>query len=74
MILKKKLPEGAIELARFHDYLLIEHTLNKNPYYSIFRQIETSKGPRYESRGASGMDLERVKHEFTRITGKKLAI
>ena len=72
MILKKKLPDGAKELARFHDYLLIEHTLNKNPYFSIFRQIETSKGTRYESRGASGMDLERVKFEFTRITGKKL--
>jgi hypothetical protein len=72
MILKKKLPDGAKELARFRDYLLIEHTLNKNPYFSIFRQIETSKGLQYESRGASSMDLDRVKHEFSRITGKKL--
>ena len=72
MILKKSLPDGSKELARFREYLLIEHTLNKNPYYTIFRQIDTSKGPRYESRGASSMDLDRVKSEFTRITGKKL--
>lgn len=73
MIPKKKLPDGAVELARQDEYLLIQHTLNKEPYFSIFRFYETSKGTRYETRGGSSMDLERVKSEFERITGKKLA-
>ena len=72
MFPKKKLPDGAVELFRYKDFLLIEHTLNKEPYYTIFRFFETSKGTRYLARGASHMDLERVKSEFTRITGKKL--
>ncbi len=72
MIPKKKLPDGSIELFKRGEFMLIEHTLNKNPYYTIFRFYETSKGTRYIARGASSMDLERVKSEFTRITGKKL--
>ena len=72
MIPKKKLPDGAIELFRHKEFLLIEHTLNKHPYFTIFRFYETSKGTRYIARGGSSMDLERVKSEFTRITGKKL--
>ncbi len=53
--------------------MLIQHTLNKAPYYTIFNFFETSKGTRYIARGASSMDLEKVRAEFERITGKKLA-
>ena len=73
MIPKKKLPDGAVELFKQGEFLLIEHTLNKNPYFTIFRFYETSKGTRYIARGASSMDLERVKGEFVRITGRELA-
>ena len=72
MIPKKKLPDGAKELYRQGEFLLIEHTLNKEPYFSIFRFYETSKGTRYIGRGAGGIELEHVKTEFERITGKKL--
>lgn len=72
MIPKKKLPDGAVELFRQGEFLLIEHTLNKDPYFSIFRFYETSKGTRYIGRGGAGKDLEQVKSEFERITGKKL--
>jgi len=70
---KKKLPDGAVELVRQDEYMLIEHTLHKAPYYTIFNFFETSKGTRYIARGASGKDLEQVRAEFERITGKKLA-
>ena len=71
---KKKLPDGSVELARQDDYMLIQHTLNKAPYYTIFSFFETSKGTRYIARGASGKDLELVRAEFERITGKKLVL
>ncbi len=71
---KKKLPEGSMELARQDDYLLIQHTFDKAPYYTIFSFFETSKGTRYIARGASGKKLELVRAEFERITGKKLAL
>ena len=71
---KKKLPDGSVELVRQDNYMLIEHTLNKAPYYTIFSFFETSKGTRYNARGASGKDLEIVRIEFERITGKKLAL
>ncbi len=70
---KKKLPDGSVELARPDNYMLIQHTLNKAPYYTIFSFFETTKGTRYIARGASNKDLELVKTEFERITGKKLA-
>ena len=69
---KKKLPKDAVELVRQDEYMLVEHTLNKKPYYTIYNFFETSKGTRYIARGASGMDIERVRFEFERITGKKL--
>lgn len=72
MIPKKKLPDGAIELFRQGEFLLIEHTLNKKPYFTIFRFYETSKGTRYIARGGASKDLEHVKMELERITGKKL--
>ena len=71
---KKKLPDGSVEIARQDNYMLIEHTLNKAPYYTIFSFFETSKGTRYIARGASGKKLERVRAEFERITGKKLVL
>ena len=70
---KKNLPKDSVELERQDDYMLIQHTLNKAPYYTIFRFFETTKGTRYIARGASSMDLEMVRSEFERITGKKLA-
>jgi hypothetical protein len=70
---KKSLPKDSVELERQDDYILIQHTLNKLPYYTVFRFFETTKGTRYIARGASSMDLERVRGEFERITGKKLA-
>lgn len=70
---KKKLPDGSVELQRQDNYLLIQHTLNKAPYYTIFSFFESTKGTRYTARGASSMDLEKVRSEFERITGKKLA-
>ncbi len=72
MIPKKKLPDGAVELFRQGEFLLVEHTLNKEPYFSIFRFYETSKGTRYIGRGGAGKKLDNVKMEFERITGKKL--
>ena len=69
---KKNLPKDSVELERQDDYMLIQHTLNKAPYYTIFRFFETTKGTRYIARGASSMDLESVRYEFERITGKKL--
>lgn len=74
MIPKKKLPDGAVELARQDEYMLVEHTLNNEPYFTIFHFFETSKGTRYNARGASGKKLEQVKVEFERITGKKLVL
>lgn len=71
---KKNLPEGSVELARQADFLLIQHTLNNAPYYTIFRFFETRKGTRYIARGSSGNDLERVKAELERITGRKLTL
>jgi hypothetical protein len=73
MIPKMKLPDGAVELYRQGEFLLIEHTLNKDPYFTIFRFYETTKGTRYIARGGSNKDLDHVKNEFARITGKKLA-
>jgi hypothetical protein len=70
---KKSLPKDSVELERQDDYILIQHTLNKLPYYTVFRFFETTKGTRYIARGASNVDLERVRGEFERITGKKLA-
>ena len=70
---KKNLPKDSVELERQDDYMLIQHTLNKAPYYTIFSFFETTKGTRYIARGASSMDLESVRFEFERITGKKLA-
>jgi len=70
---KKNLPKDSVELERQDDYMLIQHTLNKAPYYTIFSFFETTKGTRYIARGASSMDLESVRYEFERITGKKLA-
>ena len=69
---KKNLPKDSVELERQDDYMLIQHTLNKAPYYTIFSFFETTKGTRYIARGASSMDLESVRYEFERITGKKL--
>ena len=54
--------------------MLVEHTLNKEPYFTIFNFFETSKGTRYIARGASGKKLDQVKVEFERITGKKLVL
>lgn len=70
---KKNLPKDSVELERQDNYMLIQHTLNKAPYYTIFRFFETTKGTRYIASGASSMELERVRAEFERITGKKLA-
>lgn len=70
---KKNLPKDSVELERQDDYILVQHTLNKAPYYTVFRFFETTKGTRYIARGASSMDLESVRDEFERITGKKLA-
>jgi len=70
---KKKLPKDSVELERLDDYMIVQHTLNKKPYYTIFNFFETSKGTRYIARGASSMDLDRVRSEVERITGKKLA-
>ncbi len=72
MIPKKKLPDGAVELFKQGQFILVEHTLNKAPYFTIFRFYETSKGTRYIARGGAGKKLELVKTEFERITGKKL--
>jgi len=62
-----------VELSRQDEYMLVEHTLNKAPYYTIFHFFETSKGTRYIARGGSGKKLDAVRSEFERITGKKLA-
>ena len=70
---KKKLPDGAVELARQDEYMLVEHTLNKAPYYTIFHFFETTKGTRYIARGGSSKKLDDVRSEFERITGKKMA-
>jgi hypothetical protein len=72
MIPKKKLPDGAVELFKQGQFILVEHSLNKEPYFTIFRFYETSKGTMYIARGAAGKNLELVKTEFERITGKKL--
>ncbi len=69
---KKSLPDESKELFRIGEYMLIEHILNKKPYFTVIRFYETSKGTRYETRGASGANLEDVKQEFERITGEKL--
>jgi hypothetical protein len=68
---RQKLPEGSEEIIRQGNYLLVKSTLNKKPYYSIYEQFESSKGPRYWSRGAGNIDLEKVIRELERITGVK---
>ena len=68
---KKKLPEGSEEIIRQGEYLLIKSTLNKKPYYSIYKYFESSKGPLYWPRGAGNTELKVVKGELERITGIK---
>jgi hypothetical protein len=68
---KKKLPDGSEEILRQGEYLIIKNTLNKKPYYSIYKFYESSKGTRYWPRGASNSDLTIVKKELERITGRK---
>lgn len=69
---KKKLPEGSEEMFREGNYILVKYISNKNPFYSIFRFYESSKGTRYIPRGGSGRELDLVKRELERITGVKL--
>ena len=71
---KKKLPEGSEEMAEIGKYILVKSTLNKQPYYSIYEFYEASDGRRYWPRGASDSDVNTVRHELERITGRKIKI
>ena len=71
---KKKLPENSEEIAEIDKYILVKSTLNKQPYYSIYEFYEGSDGRRYWPRGASNKDLNTVKLELERITGRKISV
>jgi len=69
---KKKLPEGSETLMEVNKYILVKCTLYEKPYYRIYQFYDTDEGRRYWPRGADSHDLEAVKKEFARITGKKI--
>jgi hypothetical protein len=69
---KKKLPEGSEELIEIGRYILVKSSLNKAPYYLIYEFFESDDGRRYWARGAGDSDLEVVKAEMMRITGRKI--
>jgi len=69
---KKKLPEGSEEIIEIGRYILVKSTLDKQPYYSIYEFYETLDGPRYWPRGSGSSELEAVKTELERITGRKI--
>jgi hypothetical protein len=69
---KKKLPEGSEEIAQLDKYILIKSTLDKEAYYSVYEFYESKDGRRYWPRGAGNSDLEAVKLELERITGRKI--
>ena len=71
---KKKLPENSEEIAEIDKYILVKSTLNKQPYYSIYEFYEGRDGRRYWPRGASNKDLNTVKLELERITGRKISV
>lgn len=69
---KKNLPEGSEEIEQLGQLILVKSTLNKEPYYSIFEFYESKDGRRYWPRGAGSNDLDAVKRELERITGRKI--
>ncbi|MBN2335394.1 hypothetical protein JXL21_07510 [Candidatus Bathyarchaeota archaeon] len=68
---KKKLPDGSEEIERKGEYILVKHSLDGQPYYSIFLFYESSKGTLYVPRGGGGRDLDQVKQQLDRITRAK---
>ncbi|MCJ7731834.1 hypothetical protein MUP51_05905 [Candidatus Bathyarchaeota archaeon] len=69
---KKKLPDGSEEIAQLDKYLLIKSTLDKEAYYSVYEFYESKDGRRYYPRGAGNRNLDAVKLELERITGRKI--
>jgi len=65
---KTRLPEGSEEIARVGEHILVKHSLNGQPYYSIYSFYESKTGTRYFPRGGGGRDLEQVKQQLERIT------
>jgi len=68
---KKTLPEGSEEITRAGQHILIRHTLDGQPHYTIYSFYESDKGTRYIPRGGGGRDLEKVKQQLQRITKVK---
>lgn len=69
---KKKLPEESTELLEIGRYILVQQILNKSPYYQIYEFYEADDGRRYWPRGAGDPDIDTVKTEMSRITGKRI--
>ena len=67
-----KLPKDSEEVVREGEFLIVKYSRSNKPFYSIYKFFESKKGMRYFPRGGGSNDLELVKQQFERITGKKV--
>ena len=70
---KKNLPEGSEIILEIGNFILVKSTLNKEQYYMIYEFYESGDGRHYWPRGAGNSDLEAVKKELMRVTGRKIS-